>query len=78
MNNVQVSNKLGIKKSALSAMLSGRVFPGKSRGLELEKLSGIDLRLWLYGPASVLRAALEDKFGTITDGRGAKTKEGEV
>lgn len=72
---------LGVKKPFLSNLLAGRgTRPSAKRAAQLEKITGIDLRCWLFGTGAELRQKLEARYGVINSkfGRPRKTTTGET
>ncbi len=61
MENIKHGNKkklfewLGLKQSFGSAIITGHRRPSPARALELEKISGISIKSWLFMDADRLR-----------------------
>lgn len=66
-----VAQKLGLGRPYLSEMLAGKRRPSPQAAIRLERVTGIDIRVWLYGKRREIRSQLERFLGQkINFGRG--------
>lgn len=69
---------LGVKRSNLSEVFSGKLRFGSERSARLEKITGIGIRTWLFGKPDEIRKELEKVYGKINFKRGRLPKQIEV
>ena len=61
---------LGINKSGVSALFRGKRRFSSKRAANLERITGIGIRTWLYGTPEEIKRELEKVYGTINFKRG--------
>ena len=61
---------LGVKRSNLSELFSGKRRFGAKRAASLEQTTGIGIRTWLFGKPDEIRRELEKVYGKINFKRG--------
>jgi len=73
----ELAKVLGVNRSNLSELLSGKKRFGKNNSARLEKITGIELRTWLFGKPEEIRCELEKVYGRINFKRGRLPKNEE-
>ena len=58
----KLSQDMNLSLSYLSDVAATRKRPGRIMSKRLEKYSGIEATVWLFGSADQIKAALNDKF----------------
>lgn len=74
----ELAGILGVKRSNLSEMLSGKLGLGRDRSARLEQITGIGIRTWLFGTPDEIKRELEKVYGKINFKRGRLPKQREV
>lgn len=65
IKQTDIANELGIAASFFCHIINGQRRPSPQKAIELEKKSGIERMIWLYGKHHDLRRELEKKYGKI-------------
>jgi len=73
-----IADRLKVGKPWLSELLAGKRRPGPKTAMRLERMTGINVRIWLYGKSSEIRSEIETFFQKkINFCRGAVSKKEE-
>jgi transcriptional regulator with XRE-family HTH domain len=66
-----IAERLKLGRPYLSEMLAGKRRPSPKVAMRLERMTGINTRIWLYGKCSEIRSEIENFFKKkINFGRG--------
>ena len=71
-----VADRLRISSGLFSMYLAGKRRPGPETAMRLERATGINARVWLYGSASEIISDLERFFGKKINFRRGRPSRG--
>ena len=66
----QIAQRVGLDPSFLSKIMAGKARPSATKAAELEVVTGIGIRTWLFGRNVEIRRELERAYGKINFRRG--------
>ena len=61
----QIAQRVGLDPSFLSKIMAGKSRPSATKAAELEVVTGIGIRTWLFGRNVEIRRELERAYGRL-------------